>query len=47
MQHAGVILFRRSAPTTAYGKQARWLVNLWEETKDWDWAHRIEYLPRP
>ncbi|MFN0128574.1 MAG: DUF5615 family PIN-like protein [Verrucomicrobiales bacterium] len=44
--HAGVILFRRSVPTTAYGKQARLLVNLWEEAKDWDWAHRIEYLPR-
>ena len=45
--HAGVILLRRSVPTTAYGKQARLLVNLWEEAKDWDWADRIEYLPRP
>ena len=45
--HAGVILFRRSVPTTAYGKQARLLVNFWEEAKDWDWADRIEYLPRP
>jgi hypothetical protein len=45
--HAGVILFRRSVLTTAYGKQARLLVNLWEEARDWDWADRIEYLPRP
>ena len=45
--HAGAILFRRSVPTAAYGKQARLLVNFWEEAKDWDWADRIEYLPRP
>ncbi len=45
--HAGVTLFRRSVPTTAYGKQARLLVNLWAEAKGWDWADRIEYLPRP
>ena len=45
--HAGVILFRRSVGTTAYGKQARLLVNLWNEGKNWDWADRIEYLPRP
>lgn len=45
--HAGIILFRRSVPTTAYGKQARLLVNLWQEAEDWDWADRIEYLPRP
>ena len=44
--HAGVILFRRSVPATAYGKQARLLVSLWRETADWDWADRIEYLPR-
>jgi hypothetical protein len=44
--HAGVILFRRSVPTTAYGKQASFLVNLWREAADWDWADRIEYLPR-
>jgi hypothetical protein len=43
--HAGVILFRRSVPATAYGKQARLLVSLWRETADWDWADRIEYLP--
>jgi hypothetical protein len=45
--HAGVILFRRSVSSMAYGKQARLLVNLWKEAKDWDWADRIEYLPRP
>jgi hypothetical protein len=45
--HAGVILFRRSVVSTAYGKQARLLVNLWSEGKHWDWADRIEYLPRP
>lgn len=45
--HAGVILFRRLVPTTAYGKQARLLVNLWGEAKYSDWADRIEYLPRP
>ena len=44
--HTGVILFRRSVPVTAYGKQARLLVNLWREAADWDWADRIEYLPR-
>ena len=44
--HAGVILFRRSVATTAYGKQARLLVNLWAEAEEWDWADRIEYLPR-
>lgn len=45
--HAGVILFRRSVSAVAYGKQARLLVNLWREGKEWDWADRIEYLPRP
>jgi hypothetical protein len=45
--HAGIILFRRSVPTTAYGRQARLLVDLWSEASDWDWADRIEYLPRP
>lgn len=44
--HAGVILFRRSIPTIAYGRQARHLVDLIDEAKDWDWADRIEYLPR-
>ena len=45
--HAGVILFRRSVSRLAYGKQARLLVDFWSESADWDWADRIEYLPRP
>lgn len=45
--HAGVILFRRLVPALAYGKQARLLVDLWQDAKGWDWADRIEYLPRP
>ncbi len=45
--HAGVILFRRSVSAIAYGKQARLLVSFWREAQDWDWADRIEYLPRP
>ena len=47
MGHTGVILFRRSIPTTAYGEQPRLLVNYWSEAKEWDWADRIEYLPKP
>ena len=43
--HAGVILFRRSVPQIAYGKQARLLVDFWGETFNWEWADRIEYLP--
>ena len=45
--HAGVILFRRSVSALAYGRQARLLVGFWREAADWDWADRIEYLPRP
>ena len=45
--HAGIILFRRSVSPVAYGQQARLLVNLWREARGWDWADRIEYLPRP
>jgi hypothetical protein len=44
--HAGVILFRRSVSAVAYGMQARLLVNFWREAGHWDWADRIEYLPR-
>ena len=44
--HAGVILFRRSVSQMDYGKQSRLLVELWREARDWDWADRIEYLPR-
>lgn len=43
--HSGVILFRRSIGSIAYGKQARLLVALWREGREWDWADRIEYLP--
>ena len=45
--HAGVILFRRSVSAVAYGRQARLLAGFWREAADWDWADRIEYLPRP
>ena len=45
--HAGVILFRRSVSSMDYGKQSRLIVGFWTEAKDWDWADRIEYLPRP
>jgi len=43
--HAGVILFRRSVPVVAYGKQAKLLVSLWCDAGGWDWADRIFYLP--
>ena len=45
--HAGVILFRRSVSSVAFGKQARLLVEFWHEAAEWDWADRIEYLLRP
>jgi hypothetical protein len=45
--HAGVILFRRSVPAVAFGKQARLLTEFWREAVGLDWADRIEYLPRP
>ena len=44
--HAGVILFRRSVSQVDYGKQSRLLVGFWKEAREWDWADRIEYLPR-
>ena len=44
--HAGVILFRRRVSPVDYGKQSRLLAEFWSEAKDWDWADRIEYLPR-
>ena len=44
--HAGVILFRRSVSQMDYGKQSRLLVEFWKEAQNWDWADRIEYLPR-
>lgn len=43
--HAGIILFRRSVPVVAYGRQAKLLVSLWREAEDWEWADRIVYLP--
>ena len=45
--HAGIILFRLSVPQVAFGKQARLLVDFWRDVSEWDWADRIEYLPRP
>lgn len=44
--HAGVILFRRSVSQMDYGKQSRLIVDFWKEARDWDWADRIEYVPR-
>lgn len=44
--HSGVILFKRSVSPVAYGRQARLLVELWHEAGQWDWADRIEFLPR-
>jgi hypothetical protein len=44
--HAGIILFRRSVSAVDYGKQARLLIDVWRDAVDWDWADRIEYLPR-
>jgi hypothetical protein len=43
--HAGIILFRRSVPVVAYGRQAKLLVSLWREAERWEWADRIVYLP--
>lgn len=44
--HAGIILFRRLVSSVAYGAQARLIVEFWNEAKDFEWADRIEYLPR-
>src|ERR1051326_5611348 len=44
--HAGVILFRRSVAQMDYGKQSRLLSDFWGEAADWDWADRIQYLPK-
>lgn len=46
--HAGIVLFRRSVSTVAYGRQAQLLVQLTnqaDQARDWDWTDRIEYLP--
>ncbi|MCZ7639327.1 MAG: hypothetical protein M5U12_26765 [Verrucomicrobia bacterium] len=44
--HAGILLFRRVVPSVAFGKQARLLVEFWQEAAEWDWADRLAYLPR-
>jgi hypothetical protein len=44
--HAGMILFRRSVPTIACGRQARLLAEFWREAGASDWADRIEYPPK-
>ena len=44
--HSGVILFRRSVSLMDFGKQSRLLVDFWHDAASWDWADRIEYLPR-
>ena len=44
--HAGIILFRRSVSAVDYGKQARLLIDFWRGAAEWEWADRIEYLPR-
>jgi hypothetical protein len=46
--HAGIVLFRRSVSPVAYGRQARLLVEVMDRSdrERWDWADRIEYLPR-
>lgn len=43
--HAGIILFRRSVSTVAYGVQAKLLLDFWRTAKDWEWPDRLEYLP--
>ena len=44
--HAGVILFRRSVSSIAYGSQAGLLLEFWKAAADQDWSDRVEYLPR-
>jgi hypothetical protein len=44
--HGGVILFRRSVSSIAYGMQARLLLDFWRDAASKDWADRVEYLPR-
>jgi hypothetical protein len=44
--HSGVILFRPGVPMAAFGEQARLLVGFMDEAAAWDWADRIEYLPK-
>ena len=45
--HGGLVLFRRSVRSTAYGDQARLLTGFWaHEGQAWDWRNRIVYLPK-
>ena len=44
--HSGVILFRRTVSRTAYGAQARLLVDFWREAAGWEWADVVVYLPK-
>jgi len=45
--HGGLILFRRTVPSTDYGRQARLLTGLWRDEADArDWINRIVYLPK-
>ncbi|MGH7471745.1 MAG: hypothetical protein ACRENP_27660 [Longimicrobiales bacterium] len=43
--HGGLILFRRPVGSTNYGQQARLLIDLWSEARDWDWINRVVYVP--
>ena len=43
----GLVLFRRTVRSTAYGDQARLLTDFWvHEGHAWDWVNRIVYLPK-
>ncbi len=45
--HGGLVLFRRSGRSTAYGNQARLLTQFWtRDAHAWDWINRIVYLPK-
>jgi hypothetical protein len=45
--HGGLILFRRGVRSTAYGDQARLVIDFWlRECHGWDWTNRIVYLPK-
>jgi hypothetical protein len=45
--HGGLVLFRRTVRSTAYGDQARLLTDFWaHEGQAWEWTNRIMYLPK-
>lgn len=46
LDHAGLILFRRSVRSADYGRQASLLTAFWQESSGWDWQNRIVYLPK-